>query len=115
MPPKPTPGTHGLTYHFIYKRWASIKSRCFAKKGKNYHNYPGRGIKMFPLWINDVKAFYDYVKTLPKYKFVRKLKLSIDRINNDGDYEPGNIRWATIIEQNNNQRKKKCKNTTKLN
>ena len=64
---------------------------------------------MFEAWINDFQAFYEYLLTLPETReqFQAKhlgKKISLDRINNNGNYVPGNIRWATIQEQSQNQR-----------
>jgi hypothetical protein len=75
-------------------------SRCYCKSaGKNYKRYGGRGIQVYYLWHNFLN-FADYMPQRPSSKH------SIDRINNDGNYEPGNVRWATQKQQANNT----CKN-----
>ncbi len=81
--------THGMTGTRIYKNWANIKSRCFNSNDNDYPRYGGRGITIYPAWINDFQAFYDYVSTLENY---HKPSYTLDRINNDGNYEPGNLK-----------------------
>ncbi len=107
---RPSPGSfvmdkrykHGLSKHPLHGRWSDIKIRCTAEHNPGYKNYGGRGIIMCGKWINDFKAFYDYVVSLPN---AMKHGYSIDRIDNDGNYEPGNIRWANRHLQKTNQRK----------
>lgn len=82
-----------------YRIWRGIKSRCFNPKYFAYKWYGARGITMCERWANSFPAFYEDMGPRPK-------KLSIDRINNDGNYEPGNCRWATSKEQAQNQRKR---------
>ena len=94
--------THGMTNTNIYRTWKGIKDRCFKPNSTSYKNYGGRGITMFPAWIEDFQAFYDYVSKLPHFG---EVGYSLDRINNDGDYEPGNVRWADQKTQNRNTRR----------
>ncbi len=68
---------------------------------KHCKNYKDRGIKVHLEWINDRFSFVRYALTLSGHD---DYSLSIDRINNDGDYVPGNVRFATRKEQNNNRR-----------
>lgn len=82
-----------------YKSWCKIKERCNNPKSKDYKNYGGRGIIICPEWNDSFQLFYDHVGRKPSSKH------SIDRINNNGNYEPNNVRWSTRIEQNNNSRK----------
>ena len=93
---------HGLKKHYLYSKWTDIKSRCYSETNKNYKNYGNRGIKIFPQWKDNFKLFYDWIiENLGN----RSSKLySLDRINNDGNYEPGNLRWATKSEQSQNSR-----------
>lgn len=81
-----------------YNAWLNIKSRCSKKSAKSYANYGGRGIRVHPSWINDFAAFLSHIGPRPSASH------SIDRIDNDGDYEPGNVRWATRKEQTRNKR-----------
>jgi len=89
---------HGLKNNNAYEIWCGIKKRCFNKKCKEYPLYGARGITVHPEWVASFKSFYDHVGPRPSKSH------SIDRINNDGNYEPGNVRWATSIEQANNKR-----------
>jgi hypothetical protein len=92
---------HGLSQHPLYRRWAGIKERCYNANYKAFPYYGGRGITMSDLWLNNPAAFIAYCETLQGYG---DCSLSIDRINNDGNYEPGNIRFATASEQSFNTR-----------
>lgn len=80
-----------------YRAWVGLKQRCLNTKNPRYENYGGRGIKVHPDWVNDFGRFLKDVGARPSNKH------SLDRINNDGNYEPGNAKWATDIEQTNNQ------------
>lgn len=83
-----------------YRAWQSIKERCLNKQSKSYKDYGGRGIEMYPAWRDDFLAFYNYMGDRPSQKH------SVDRYpNNDGHYEPGNVRWGTQKQQASNQRK----------
>lgn len=86
-----------------YKTWVSIKYRCNNKKSINYKTYGGRGIKVCDEWLNNPKSFIKYIGPKPSTKH------SIDRIDNDGNYEPGNVRWVTQHEQAMNKRHKLSK------
>jgi hypothetical protein len=88
----------------LYRCWTHIKDRCLNPKNPTFKHYGGRGIKMLPEWVDNFVAFRDYVN---KNLGPRPKGSSIDRINNDEGYWPGNIRWATRSEQNNNQRRTK--------
>lgn len=83
-----------------YRAWLSIKERCLNDKSKSFKDYGGRGIKIFDGWVNDFNSFIGYIGRRPSPKH------SVDRYpDNNGHYEPGNIRWATQKQQCNNQRK----------
>lgn len=93
---------HGLYQSRIYTVWHAIKSRVDLQTKIEYKNYGGRGIMMFPPWKEDFQLFYDYVSALSDYD---KKGYTLDRIDNDGNYEPGNLRWTTRHVQGSNQRK----------
>lgn len=99
--------THNETRTSMYYLWQKIKQRCYSTSSKkDYANYGGRGISVYAPWINNYQMFRDYVKlNLGE----RPDKYSLDRIDNDGNYEPNNIRWASFTTQNNNRRPFKVK------
>jgi len=99
---------HGKSKDLTFEIWKSIKARIFNKNNKGYKYYGGRGITIFPPWQVDFQLFLDYVSCLPHFK---EKGYSIDRINNDGNYEPENLRWTTTHIQNTNQNKR-SDNTT---
>ena len=80
-----------------------IKQRCFNKNHAAYPDYGGRGITMDPVWAESYARFRDDVINAIGPKPSRMY--SLDRINNDAGYVPGNLRWATPEEQNRNTRK----------
>ena len=77
-----------------------MKERCNNKNNKSYKNYGGRGIKVCKEWSENFMSFYNW-----SINNGYKEGLTIDRINNDGNYEPSNCRWITRKEQNRNYRK----------
>ena len=81
----------------IYKIFHGMESRCNNKSGKNYNSYGARGIKISSEWPS-YKEFYEWAM-----KNGYAPNLTIDRINNDGNYEPSNCRWATPKEQARNK------------
>lgn len=91
---------HGMSHTRIYKVWAGMKDRCTRPGANRYHRYGGRGIKVCREWSDSFQAFYDYVSKLPHFGEEGR---SLDRIDNEGDYEPGNVRWATAEEQAGNR------------
>jgi len=82
-----------------YRTWDGMKERCRNPNHKAYANYGGRGISVCERWL-DFESFLLDMGRRPSPTH------SIDRINNDGNYEPGNCRWATRDEQNRNQRRR---------
>ena len=91
---------HGFAKTNIYRTWANMNQRCFNPNTPEYSAYGGRGITVCVEWKDSFEAFYDYVSNLPHYGEKGR---SIDRINNNGNYEPGNIRWATLEQQYQNR------------
>jgi len=90
--------THGLSKTPEYHAWDNIKGRCYNINDKRFSDYGGRGITVCEEWKNDFLAFYNCVGPRPSKKH------SIDRIDNDGDYRQGNVKWSTAKEQQNNTR-----------
>lgn len=95
---------HNLSKTKLYKVWQGMKTRCYNKNFMYYHNYGGRGIIICDKWKNDFSIFYDWA-----IKNGYREGLTIDRIDNDGNYEPNNCRWVTRAEQNRNKRYTKRK------
>ena len=81
----------------IYDIWASAKQRCFNPKNKRFADYGGRGITMCDRWKNDVRAFIEDMGPRPP-------GTTLERKDNDGNYESSNCVWATRLEQAGNQR-----------
>lgn len=81
----------------LYKVWSKMKCRCVNSNNPKYKNYGARGIKVCDRWMNSFESFLEDMGEQPE-------GTSLDRINNDGDYEPSNCRWATSEQQNNNKR-----------
>lgn len=91
--------THGQSKLAEYFVWKTMKARCRNPKNLEFKNYGGRGIKVCDRWLNSFEAFLGDMGRRPTPAH------SIDRINNDGNYEPGNCRWATWKQQAANRRK----------
>ncbi len=92
------PRTHGKTGTVEYKIWAKIKLRTENPNTRSYRNYGARGIKLCSLWRQSFDEFLAHVGLRPSPSH------SIDRIDNDRGYEPGNVRWATREQQASNRR-----------
>lgn len=90
--------THGLTKTRLYRIWDNAKKRCYGTTHKEYHRYGGRGITVCEEWKNDFKAFYDWALA---HGYAENLTL--DRIDNDGNYEPHNCQWLTRSENTKKQ------------
>lgn len=91
--------THGNSSTPLYGIWCSIKARCYNPRTKAYKDYGGRGIVMCDEWKNDYQSFELWALDNGYTKGV-----SIDRVNNLGNYEPKNCRWVTSAAQANNRR-----------
>jgi hypothetical protein len=90
--------THGKDGTPEHRTWTSMVYRCHNPRAAGYHNYGGRGIRVCDEWRESFDEFLKHIGPRPSAKY------SIDRINNDGNYEPGNVRWATRTEQSRNRR-----------
>ena len=90
---------HGLHGTRIYNIFNGMKGRCYCKEHFAYESYGGRGITVCDEWRNSFQAFYDWAMS-NGYRD----DLTLDRINNDGNYEPLNCRWITMKEQCSNRR-----------
>ncbi len=88
----------------IYRTWAHMKRRCSNDKDPAYRNYGARGIYVCNEWANNFEVFFSYVKSLDHFNEPGR---SLDRIDNNDGYRPGNVRWATSKEQANNTRRNK--------
>lgn len=90
--------THGLTQTRVYQAWLHMKQRCYYTGNRNYQNWGGRGIAVCDRWRDNFEAFLADVGERPS------LQHSLDRIDPNGNYEPGNVCWRTHIEQRHNRR-----------
>lgn len=100
--------THGMTGKRLYRIWHDMKNRCEYSKDKKYSYYGGRGIKVCNEWSSNFESFMTWALS-NGYNDL----LTIDRINNDGNYEPNNCRWITMKEQCSNRRKRGTVNGSK--
>lgn len=92
------PKKHGMSNSPEYNSWQQMKVRCLNPNSTAWSRYGGRGIVVCPEWIDSFEAFFDEVGPKPSPAH------SLDRIDVNGNYEPGNIRWATPKEQRANRR-----------
>ena len=91
--------THRLSKSKMYKVWTAMKQRCHNPNDANFHRYGARGISVCQRWKESFSDFLSDVGESPQPG------MSLDRINNDLGYEPGNVRWATATEQLSNTRR----------
>jgi hypothetical protein len=94
--------THGEIGTYLYRAWTGMKSRCLNPSNKDYRRYGGRGITVHPAWQADYAKFAAYVRGAIGERPTSKH--SLDRIDNNAGYAPGNLRWATAKEQAWNRR-----------
>lgn len=90
-------GIHGWSRSSEYQSWLAMRRRCRDEKFWKFPDYGGRGITVCDEWYESFPAFIEHVGEKPSPRH------TLDRIDNDGNYEPGNVRWATPQEQRLNQ------------
>jgi hypothetical protein len=88
---------HGMKNTPEYRSWSQAKGRCNSQTNESYERYGGRGITMAYEWENSFEAFYAHIGPRPAGH-------TLDRIDNEKGYQPGNVRWATPTQQSNNRR-----------
>lgn len=89
----------------MYKVWAGMKGRCNNPKSKDYSHYGGRGITVCDAWDESFDAFKTWSEENGYDETAAYGECTIDRIDVNGNYEPGNCRWVSMAEQNRNKRK----------
>lgn len=94
---------HGLSTSLTGRSVQAANARCNNKKHVAYKNYGGRGISINTEWVKNPQLLIDEIGPRPSSEY------TLDRINNDGNYEKGNVRWATKLEQARNKRSSKTK------
>lgn len=104
---------HGLRKHPLYQTWKNVHNRCYNPNTPQFDDYGGRGIEMFAAWRDSPVSMIEYLERgipiEPPHEgdttaVLPPLGYSLDRISSDGNYEPGNIRWADYDVQNTNRR-----------
>jgi len=91
----------GDSYTRLYKIWTGVKNRCFNSNNQAYSNYGGRGITVCPEWTDKENGYISFRDWSLNNGYQENLV--IDRINNNGNYEPSNCRWLTVLESLRNK------------
>jgi len=90
------PPKHGMRETSTYRSWQAMKSRCLNAECKDYPKYGGSGVSIYEPWIKSFESFFEQVGPRP-------IGTTLDRIDTNGDYVPGNVRWATREVQQRNR------------
>lgn len=98
---------HNSCYTRLYKKYMSMKQRCYNQNNPHYKDYGGRGIKVCDEWLNDFTKFEKWSYANGYDDNLGKWDCTIDRIDNDSDYRPDNCRWVDMKTQLNNTRRNK--------
>lgn len=94
---------HGGSGERLYRVWGDMRNRCYDKNRKCYHSYGGRGIRVCDEWLHDYSAFRDWAMSTGYDPNAEPGECTLDRIDNDGDYSPGNCRWVPMDVQRLNK------------
>jgi hypothetical protein len=94
---------HGMTKHPLFSTWYHMMSRCYNTNETGYKYWGGSGVKTCEEW-RDIRLFIQWMESCEGIGWRPDGDISLDRIDNTGDYEPGNVRWADRLTQNQNRR-----------
>lgn len=97
---------NGLSHERLYSVYNGMIQRCYNNKHPHYDLWGGRGIRVCDAWVNNYQEFRKWAYDNGYDKNKDRKEQSLDRIDNDGNYEPSNCRWTNMKEQRNNQRKR---------
>lgn len=92
--------SHGYSNHYLYGTWGEMIRRCYSEQDQRYPSYGGRGIRVFSRWHDVANFIEDLIELIGD----RPKDHTLDRLDNDGDYEPTNVKWSTKKEQARNTR-----------
>ena len=97
---------HGLAHTRLYKVFRDMKTRCYNKNSPDYKNYGAKGVAICDIWLKDFTSFYKWAYANGYDENAKKMKCTIDRIDNYKGYSPENCRWVDVATQNRNKRKR---------